>query len=93
MFIDLTTEQTALRDTLRSYSAGLVTPAERVALLTELTGARGQASVGPGLTPLVDLATGVNASGGGLPAAGPAPPRAARVIRRADERSGNPGGR
>jgi 3-oxo-4-pregnene-20-carboxyl-CoA dehydrogenase beta subunit len=39
MFIALTTEQTALRDTLRTYFAGLLTPAERVALLTERHGA------------------------------------------------------
>jgi alkylation response protein AidB-like acyl-CoA dehydrogenase len=39
MFIALTTEQTALRDTLRGYFAGLLTPAERVALLTERHGA------------------------------------------------------
>ena len=39
MFIDLTTEQIVLRDTLRSYFAGLLTPAERVALLTERHGA------------------------------------------------------
>ena len=38
MFIDLTTEQIVLRDTLRSYFAGLLTPAERVALLTERHG-------------------------------------------------------
>ena len=39
MFIDLTTEQIVLRDTLRRYFAGLLTPAERVALLTERHGA------------------------------------------------------
>jgi 3-oxo-4-pregnene-20-carboxyl-CoA dehydrogenase beta subunit len=39
MFIDLTTQQIALRDTLRSYFSGLLSPAERVALLTERHGA------------------------------------------------------
>jgi alkylation response protein AidB-like acyl-CoA dehydrogenase len=38
MFIDLTAPQTVLRDTLRSYFAGLLSPAERVALLTERHG-------------------------------------------------------
>jgi alkylation response protein AidB-like acyl-CoA dehydrogenase len=38
MFIDLTAEQAALRDTLRSYFSGLLSPAERVALLTERHG-------------------------------------------------------
>ena len=38
MFIDLTTEQAALRDTLRSYFSGLLSPAERVTLLTERHG-------------------------------------------------------
>jgi alkylation response protein AidB-like acyl-CoA dehydrogenase len=38
MFIDLTAPQTALRDTLRSYFAGLLSQAERVALLTERHG-------------------------------------------------------
>jgi 3-oxo-4-pregnene-20-carboxyl-CoA dehydrogenase beta subunit len=39
MFIDLTAPQTALRDTVRGYFAGLLTPAERAALLTERHGA------------------------------------------------------
>jgi 3-oxo-4-pregnene-20-carboxyl-CoA dehydrogenase beta subunit len=39
MFIDLTAEQSALRDTLRSYFSSLLSPAERVALLTERHGA------------------------------------------------------
>ena len=39
MFIDLTAEQAELRDTLRRYFAGLLSPAERVALLTERHGA------------------------------------------------------
>jgi 3-oxo-4-pregnene-20-carboxyl-CoA dehydrogenase beta subunit len=38
MFIDLTPEQIALRDALRGYFSGLLTPAERVALLTERHG-------------------------------------------------------
>jgi len=38
MFVDLTPEQAALRDTLRSYFRGLLSPAERVALLTERHG-------------------------------------------------------
>jgi alkylation response protein AidB-like acyl-CoA dehydrogenase len=38
MFIDLTPQQTVLRDTLRGYFAGLLTPEERVALLTERHG-------------------------------------------------------
>jgi len=38
MFIDLTAEQAALRDTLRGYFSGLLSPAERVALLTERHG-------------------------------------------------------
>jgi 3-oxo-4-pregnene-20-carboxyl-CoA dehydrogenase beta subunit len=38
MFIDLTAEQAALRDTLRSYFFGLLSPAERVALLAERHG-------------------------------------------------------
>jgi len=38
MFIDLTPEQAALRDTLRNYFSGLLSPAERVALLTERHG-------------------------------------------------------
>jgi alkylation response protein AidB-like acyl-CoA dehydrogenase len=39
MLIELTPEQVELRDTLRSYFAGLLSPAERVALLTERHGA------------------------------------------------------
>ena len=39
MFIDLTPEQHALRDELRGYFAGLLTPAERAELLTERHGA------------------------------------------------------
>ena len=39
MFIDLTADQAELRDTLRRYFAGLLSPAERVALLTERHGA------------------------------------------------------
>ena len=39
MFIDLTAEQAELRDTLRRYFAGLLSPAERFALLTERHGA------------------------------------------------------
>jgi len=39
MFIDLTPEQAALRDELRSYFAGLLSPAERAELLTERHGA------------------------------------------------------
>jgi hypothetical protein len=39
MFIDLTPEQIELRDTLRGYFAGLLTPAERAELLTERHGA------------------------------------------------------
>jgi 3-oxo-4-pregnene-20-carboxyl-CoA dehydrogenase beta subunit len=39
MLIDLTPEQIELRDTLRGYFAGLLAPAERVALLTERHGA------------------------------------------------------
>ena len=39
MFIELTARQTALRDELRGYFAGLLSPAERVALLTERHGA------------------------------------------------------
>jgi 3-oxo-4-pregnene-20-carboxyl-CoA dehydrogenase beta subunit len=38
MLIDLTPEQAELRDTLRRYFAGLLSPAERVALLTERHG-------------------------------------------------------
>jgi alkylation response protein AidB-like acyl-CoA dehydrogenase len=38
MFIDLTPDQAELRDTLRRYFAGLLSPAERVALLTERHG-------------------------------------------------------
>jgi 3-oxo-4-pregnene-20-carboxyl-CoA dehydrogenase beta subunit len=38
MFIDLTAEQAALRDTLRSYFSGLLSAADRVALLTERHG-------------------------------------------------------
>ena len=38
MFIDLTPDQRALRDELRGYFAGLMTPAERAALLTERHG-------------------------------------------------------
>ena len=38
MLIDLTPEQDELRDTLRSYFAGLLSPAQRVALLTERHG-------------------------------------------------------
>jgi 3-oxo-4-pregnene-20-carboxyl-CoA dehydrogenase beta subunit len=39
MFIDLTPQQVGLRDTLRGYFSGLLSPAERVALLTERHGA------------------------------------------------------
>ena len=39
MFIDLTPDQRALRDELRAYFAGLMTPAERAGLLTERHGA------------------------------------------------------
>jgi len=39
MFIDLTPEQARLRDTLRGYFAGLLSPAERAELLTERHGA------------------------------------------------------
>ncbi len=39
MFIDLTPEQADLRDTLRRYFDGLLSPAERTALLTERHGA------------------------------------------------------
>ena len=39
MFIDLTPEQAELRDTLRDYFAGLLSPAERAELLTERHGA------------------------------------------------------
>ena len=39
MFIDLTPEQTELRDTLRGYFAGLLSPAQRAELLTERHGA------------------------------------------------------
>jgi alkylation response protein AidB-like acyl-CoA dehydrogenase len=38
MFIDLTPDQLALRDELRAYFAGLMSPAERAALLTERHG-------------------------------------------------------
>ncbi len=38
MFIDLTPDQRALRDQLRGYFAGLLSPAERAALLTERHG-------------------------------------------------------
>jgi alkylation response protein AidB-like acyl-CoA dehydrogenase len=38
MFIDLTPEQAELRDTLRGYFAGLLSPAERAELLTERHG-------------------------------------------------------
>jgi alkylation response protein AidB-like acyl-CoA dehydrogenase len=38
MFVDLTPEQAVLRDTLRDYFRGLLSPAERVALLTERHG-------------------------------------------------------
>jgi 3-oxo-4-pregnene-20-carboxyl-CoA dehydrogenase beta subunit len=38
MFIDLTPDQFALRDELRGYFAGLMSPAERAALLTERHG-------------------------------------------------------
>jgi alkylation response protein AidB-like acyl-CoA dehydrogenase len=38
MFIDLTPEQAELRDTLRCYFAGLLSPAERAELLTERHG-------------------------------------------------------
>ena len=38
MLIDLTPEQHALRDTLRGYFSGLLSPAQRVALLTERHG-------------------------------------------------------
>jgi alkylation response protein AidB-like acyl-CoA dehydrogenase len=38
MFIDLTPEQVCLRDTLRGYFAGLLSPAERAELLTERHG-------------------------------------------------------
>jgi alkylation response protein AidB-like acyl-CoA dehydrogenase len=38
MLIDLTPEQAALRDTLRGYFSGLLSPAERAALLTERHG-------------------------------------------------------
>jgi 3-oxo-4-pregnene-20-carboxyl-CoA dehydrogenase beta subunit len=39
MFIDLTPEQAELRDTLRDYFDGLLSPAERVELLTQRHGA------------------------------------------------------
>jgi len=39
MFIDLTTQQIALRDTLRGYFSSLLSPDERAALLTERHGA------------------------------------------------------
>ncbi|HEY6311771.1 MAG TPA: acyl-CoA dehydrogenase family protein [Streptosporangiaceae bacterium] len=38
MFIDLTPDQLALRDELRAYFSGLISPAERAALLTERHG-------------------------------------------------------
>ena len=38
MFIELTTEQRALRDEVRAYFGGLLAPAEREALLTERHG-------------------------------------------------------
>ena len=50
MLIDLTPEQYALRDTLRSYFAGLLSPAQRVTLLTERHGTgvpRGRPDDGP----------------------------------------------
>jgi 3-oxo-4-pregnene-20-carboxyl-CoA dehydrogenase beta subunit len=39
VFLDLTTEQLALRDELRAYFAGLISPAERAAMLTDRHGA------------------------------------------------------
>jgi 3-oxo-4-pregnene-20-carboxyl-CoA dehydrogenase beta subunit len=45
MFIDLTPEQRALRDDLRGYFAGLVSPAERAEMLTERHGAAYRAVV------------------------------------------------
>ena len=39
MFLDLTAEQTALRDELRAYFTGLISPAERAAMLTDRHGA------------------------------------------------------
>jgi alkylation response protein AidB-like acyl-CoA dehydrogenase len=38
MFLDLTTDQRALRDELRAYFATLITPAERAAMLTQRHG-------------------------------------------------------
>ena len=38
MFLDLTEQQLALRDELRAYFAGLISPAERAAMLTERHG-------------------------------------------------------
>src|ERR1019366_936707 len=38
MFIELTTSQLALRDELRTYFAGLISAAERAAMLTERQG-------------------------------------------------------
>ena len=38
MFLDLTGQQLALRDELRAYFAGLITPGERAAMLTERHG-------------------------------------------------------
>ena len=45
MFIDLTPEQRALREELRAYFAGLMSPAERAELLTERHGAAYRAVV------------------------------------------------
>ena len=39
MFLDLTAEQLALRDELRDYFTGLISPAERAAMLTDRHGA------------------------------------------------------
>ena len=39
MFLDLTAEQRALRDELRAYFTGLISPAERAAMLTDRHGA------------------------------------------------------
>jgi len=38
VFLDLTAGQTALRDELRAYFTGLISPAERAAMLTDRHG-------------------------------------------------------
>ena len=48
MYLDLTPDQLALRDELCAYFSGLLSPAERISLLTERHGEVGEVRGRPG---------------------------------------------